>query len=101
MTQHVTAIYEQAVLKPLEPLDLADQDLVSLTIDKVRDNSQVRSNDAETRSAVLDLPEDDRPVWERIATLAAALPEHVIAGLPDDGASEHDHYIYGLPKRGK
>jgi hypothetical protein len=45
------------------------------------------------------IPTDDRPVWERIAALAAALPEETIAGLPADGASQLDHYLYGAPKR--
>jgi predicted DNA-binding antitoxin AbrB/MazE fold protein len=35
MSQHITAIYENGVLKPLEPLDLQEQELVSLAIDKV------------------------------------------------------------------
>jgi hypothetical protein len=47
----------------------------------------------------VNLPSDDRPIWERIASLAAALPEEVIAGLPTDGASQLDHYLYGAPKR--
>jgi len=35
MVQHVTAIFEQGVLKPLGPLDLHDRDVVSLSIEKV------------------------------------------------------------------
>lgn len=27
------------------------------------------------------------------------VPPEVLSQLPTDGASEHDHYIYGLPKR--
>ena len=27
------------------------------------------------------------------------LPEEIVARLPTDGASQHDHYIYGTPKR--
>ena len=27
------------------------------------------------------------------------IPEEELAALPSDGASQHDHYIYGLPKR--
>ena len=38
MTQHVNAIYEKGVLKPLAPLDLREQDLVSLAIEIVRVN---------------------------------------------------------------
>jgi antitoxin component of MazEF toxin-antitoxin module len=38
------------------------------------------------------------PIWERIAARARALPPEVLAGLPDDLASQHDHYLYGTPK---
>jgi hypothetical protein len=27
------------------------------------------------------------------------VPPEVMAQMPRDGSSEHDHYIYGLPKR--
>jgi hypothetical protein len=47
----------------------------------------------------IDLPNDARPVWERIAELAAILPAEAIAGIPTDGASQLDHYLYGAPKR--
>jgi len=33
MTQHVTAIYDSGVLKPLGPLNLHDQEVVSLIIE--------------------------------------------------------------------
>ena len=29
----------------------------------------------------------------------AKLPKEAFDGLPTDGASQHDHYIYGTPKR--
>lgn len=35
----------------------------------------------------------------RIRKLWADVPDEVRAKLPDDGASQHDHYIYGTPKR--
>ena len=34
---------------------------------------------------------------ERI--VARALPPEVLDALPDDLASQHDHYLYGTPKR--
>lgn len=43
--------------------------------------------------------EDDKPIWEKIADMAQALPDSAIAGLPTDGASQHDHYLYGSPKK--
>ncbi len=45
------------------------------------------------------LPQDDRPIWERIESLAASLPDEAFEGVPADGASQHDHYLYGSPKR--
>jgi hypothetical protein len=27
------------------------------------------------------------------------VPPEIMATMPTDGASQHDHYIYGLPKR--
>jgi bifunctional DNA-binding transcriptional regulator/antitoxin component of YhaV-PrlF toxin-antitoxin module len=36
---------------------------------------------------------------ERIAARARALPQETLDRLPADGASQHDHYIYGTPKR--
>lgn len=45
------------------------------------------------------LPEDERPVWERIAEMAKHVPEEALRDVPADGATELDHYLYGAPKR--
>jgi hypothetical protein len=42
---------------------------------------------------------DDRPIWEVITDLMKNVPDEVFDKLPKDGASQVDHYIYGLPKR--
>jgi hypothetical protein len=39
------------------------------------------------------------PLAERIVARARALPQEVLDQLPSDGAAQHDHYIYGTPKR--
>jgi antitoxin component of MazEF toxin-antitoxin module len=36
---------------------------------------------------------------QRIAARARALPPEVLAALPDDLAAQHDHYLYGTPRR--
>jgi len=41
----------------------------------------------------------ERPVWEIIVERMRTVPADVFEGLPHDGASEHDHYLYGSPKR--
>ena len=40
-----------------------------------------------------------RPIWERAQELTADLTEAELAQLPIDGSEQHDHYIYGTPKR--
>jgi len=42
---------------------------------------------------------DERPIWEIITEIANEIPDEVLDRLPKDGASQVDHYIYGLPKR--
>lgn len=42
---------------------------------------------------------DERPIWEIIAKRMKDVPDEVFDRLPKDGASQIDHYIYGLPKR--
>ncbi len=39
------------------------------------------------------------PIWERIAALTADAPPEELEKPPTDGASQHDHYLYGTPKR--
>jgi antitoxin component of MazEF toxin-antitoxin module len=39
------------------------------------------------------------PLWERIVARAATLPPEVLDAAPDDLAAQHDHYLYGTPKR--
>jgi Arc/MetJ-type ribon-helix-helix transcriptional regulator len=39
------------------------------------------------------------PIWEEFEEIAAGIPDKEWAKLPIDGAEQHDHYIYGTPKR--
>jgi hypothetical protein len=40
-----------------------------------------------------------KPIWQEFHELSSSLPAEVVAVLPSDGADQHDHYIYGTPKR--
>jgi hypothetical protein len=42
---------------------------------------------------------DERPIWEVMLDNMKDVPPEEFARLPKDGASEHDHYLYGHPKR--
>lgn len=72
----VEAVYENGVLKPAQPLPFQEHERVSITV------------------------EERRPTLaERIVARARELPPEVLAALPDDLAAQHDHYLYGTPKR--
>jgi predicted DNA-binding antitoxin AbrB/MazE fold protein len=78
MTLTVESVYENGVLKPLQPLPLKEHEKVQITVKPVR-----------------------RSLAKEIASRGRALPQETLARLPADGASQHDHYIYGTPKRPK
>jgi hypothetical protein len=42
---------------------------------------------------------NERPIWEVITDIVKDVPDQVFERLPNDGASQVDHYVYGLPKR--
>lgn len=42
---------------------------------------------------------DARPIWEIFAELSAQVPAEEWSKLPPDGAEQHDHYLYGVPKK--
>ncbi len=44
-------------------------------------------------------PRDDRPIWQVISEYVNALSPDTFDDMPTDGASEHDHYLYGSPKK--
>lgn len=41
----------------------------------------------------------DRPVWLMVEELLKDIPDEDLERMPTDGAEQHDHYIYGTPKR--
>ena len=42
---------------------------------------------------------ESRPIWEVILDNMKDVPPEEFDKLPKDGASEHDHYLYGHAKR--
>ena len=72
--------------------------------------AQALSQAAQDRLASLMLSEielvEQRPVesvpntaWDIIVQAFAEVPDEEWRKLPADGAAEHDHYLYGAPKR--
>jgi hypothetical protein len=43
--------------------------------------------------------ERGKPVWEFFEAASREIPDKEANRLPADGSLQHDHYIYGTPKR--
>lgn len=71
MSQTVIAIYDGHVLRPEEPVDLEPNKRYRLTIE----------------------PDVSGDAWDALERLAGTID------APPDWSVEHDHYLYGTPKR--
>lgn len=60
---------------------------------------QLAEQSAPASSADHQASADDRPISQIIAEIMKDVPREAFASLPKDGASQVDHYVYGLPKR--
>jgi len=40
-----------------------------------------------------------KPIWEKIDERMAEVPDEEWERVPTDGSYQHDHYLYGTPKR--
>ena len=38
-------------------------------------------------------------IWEKLRNIMAEVPDEEWAKVPTDGSYQHDHYLYGTPKR--
>lgn len=47
----------------------------------------------------LEASQPRRRIWEVIVENMKRVPAEDLAAMPRDGASQIDHYVYGLPKR--
>jgi hypothetical protein len=62
-----------------------------------RENGTATEPETATRAAG---PHDARPpIWEAFIEASLDIPDEELDRLPTDGAAQHDHYIYGTPKR--
>jgi hypothetical protein len=85
MTLYLRAIYEGGVFRPLEPIEIAEHQEVSLLVETPDEPGRA--------------PDGDLPIWDFAAQLIRDASDETFQTLPTDGASQHDHYLYGAPKR--
>ena len=84
----MSANLEQSILEKLQALpDDKQQEVLALVDEMLKENQKSPP------------PENVRPIWEIITELSAQVPMEEWEKLPSDGAEQHDHYLYGSPKR--
>lgn len=85
------------------PEPLIEEVLNFVLFAKARRNQTIFNPDIKAESVVTQTAEasepNNRPIWELFEEFTNDLPDEVIAQLPTDGAEQHDHYLYGVPKR--
>jgi len=86
MSQHVKAIYERGVLKPLDPLDLKEEEVVSLFIQKLAESGQ--ELDDEYLPFIAE-DGDSNITWQEVQMVLAKLPR----SLTEDFDRERDERI--------
>lgn len=84
----MSANLEQAILKKLQALPDGKQQEVLALVEALLDKEQLAQRES-TR----------RPIGEIFEELSSEIPFDEWAELPRDGAEQHDHYLYGSPKR--
>jgi hypothetical protein len=45
------------------------------------------------------LSEKSKSIWQLSEDFVKDIPTEELNQLPNDGADQHDHYIYGIPKK--
>jgi len=79
---------EQAILKKIQSLpDERQQEVLALVDEMLREGQEIQP-----REAV-------RPIWEIIEEISSKAPPGTWNKIPSDGSVNHDHYLYGAPKK--
>jgi predicted DNA-binding antitoxin AbrB/MazE fold protein len=74
----ITAIYENGVFRPLGTVELPDKSEVEISIQSAK-------------------PMEGHPGLAPLLEIARKFPGNL--NSPTDRAAQHDHYLYGTPKR--
>jgi hypothetical protein len=74
----VTAIYANGVIRPVVAVELPENHEVRLSIERVK-------------------PAGGHPALRRLLEIAGRYPDN--PNSPTDFSEQHDHYLYGTPKR--
>ena len=74
----------QTIFEKVKNLPIAEQEKVLKFVEKKLLVSQLK---------------DSRPIWEIAKEISESIPMKEWEKLPSDGSINHDHYLYGAPKK--
>jgi Arc/MetJ-type ribon-helix-helix transcriptional regulator len=100
MTIHLPENLEGPILAPVQSgryasLDDAMAEAASLLVQRLtQEQTQAKQPATGQRT-----PAVEKPIWEIIEEENRLIPPEVWDALPTDLSEQHDHYIYGTPKR--
>ena len=99
MTINLPEHLERSILAEVQSghfasVDDAVAEAVRLLLQQSRSDSELEKTGAGKQSTLV-----HKPIWEVFEGITSGIPEAEWAKLPTDGAEQHDHYIYGTPKR--
>jgi hypothetical protein len=84
----MSANVEQAILEKIQSLpDEKQQEVLALVDGMLREERK-----KEVQQPV-------RPIWEIIEEISSQAPPGTWDSVPSDGSLNHDHYLYGAPKK--
>ena len=84
----MSANLEQAILEKVQALPDEKQQEVLALVDGMLKEQQERPPS-----------EHVRPIWEIIEEISSQAPPGTWDNVPSDGSVNHDHYLYGAPKK--
>jgi Arc/MetJ-type ribon-helix-helix transcriptional regulator len=97
MTIQLSKDVESSINAAVKSGQFASADEMITTL--VREYSQRGQHSPIASQATPTPTPSQKPIWERIQDLTADVPDEEWDKLPTDLAEQHDHYLYGTPKR--
>jgi Arc/MetJ-type ribon-helix-helix transcriptional regulator len=96
MTIHLPKDVETSILAAVQSgrfasVDDAMAEAAGLLLEQLQRADAQQANSAATQ--------ESKPIWEEALELTVDVPAQEWDKLPSDLAEQHDHYIYGTPKR--
>lgn len=94
---------KQKLIQEIEqtPDALIEEILNFILFTKSRYQEKINQNNsqAKIKNSFPATDQNTRPIWELFEETAENIPDEILDQLPNDGAAQHDHYLYGTPKR--